>query len=242
MIKTVKTMKSTTSPNDPCNTNFILNFSKILVPVWTNIINQSIEKGIVFKCWKEAIVHPVQKNDSLGTNLTNYRPISNLNFFSKLIEKIILNQLMNHFRTSNLLPNYQSAYRAHHSTETVILNLCNNILQNIEKNINTAMVALDLSAAFDTVNHGILLEVLNKYYGIQGLALQWIKSYLPNRQFQVQIEDNFLEVKKIDFSVPQGSILGPIIFTCYTSTLQELFTNPNNLTGYADDLSFIKPF
>ena len=98
-------MKSTTSPNDPCNTNFILNFSKILVPVWTNIINKAIEEGTDLKCWKEAIVHPVQKNHNLGTNLTNYRPISNLTFFSKLIEKIILNQLMNHFRTNNLLPN-----------------------------------------------------------------------------------------------------------------------------------------
>ena len=126
-------MKSTTSPNDPCNTNFILNFSDILVPVWTNIINKSIEEGIVLKCWKEAIVHPVEKNYSLGTNLTNYRPISNLTFFSKLIEKIILNQLMNHFRTNNLLPNYQSAYRVHDSTESAILNLCDNILQNIEK-------------------------------------------------------------------------------------------------------------
>ena len=103
-------------------------------------------------------------------------------------------------------------------------------------------MALDLSAAFNTVNHGILLEVLNKYYGIKGLALQWIKSYLTNRQFWVQIEDDFLEVKKIDFSVPQGSILGPILFTCYASTLQELFTNSNNLTGYADDHSLIKPF
>ena len=80
---------------------------------------------------------------------------------------------MNHFRTNNLLPNYQSAYRAHHSPETAILNFCDNILQSI-KNIKTAMVAIDLSAAFDTVNHRILLEVLNKYYGITGLALQWI--------------------------------------------------------------------
>ena len=90
---------------------------------------------------------------------------------------------MNHFRTNNLLPNYQSAYRMNYSTETVILNLCDNILQNIEKSINTAIVALDLSAAFNTVNHGILLEVPYKYYGIQGLGLQWINSYLTNRQF-----------------------------------------------------------
>ena len=75
------------------------------------------------------------------------------------------------------------------------------------------MVALDLSAAFNTVNHKILLEVLNKYYGIRGLALQCIKSYLTNRLFHVQIEDNFSEVKTTDLSVPQGSILGPKHFT-----------------------------
>ena len=112
----------------------------------------------------------------------------------------------------------------------------------MKKNINTAMVALDLSAAFDTVNHKILLEVLNKYYGIQGLALQWIGSYLTNRQFHVHIEDKFSEVKSVDFSVPQGSILGPICFTCYASTLQELFINHNSLSRYADDHSFIKSF
>ena len=112
----------------------------------------------------------------------------------------------------------------------------------MENNINTTMVALDLSAPFDTVNHKILLEVLNKYYRIQGVALQWIKSYLANRQFQVQIEDNFSEVKAIDFSVPHGSILGPILYTCYASTLQELFTSYNSLSGNADDHSFIKSF
>ena len=133
LFKTIKTMKSTTSSNDPCNTKFILNFSQILVPVWTNVINKSFVEGTVLNCWKEAIVLPVQKNHSLGMHLTNYRPISNLTFFSKLIEKVILNQLWNHFKTNKLLPNYQSAYRSNHSTETAILNLCDNILQNMEK-------------------------------------------------------------------------------------------------------------
>ena len=93
-----KTMKSTTSSNDPCNTEFILNFIQILAPVWTNIINKSIEAGTVLKCWKEAVVLPVQKNHNLGTNLTNYWPINHLAFFSKLIEKIILNHLWNHLK------------------------------------------------------------------------------------------------------------------------------------------------
>ena len=200
IYKTIITMNSTTSSNDPCNTKFILNFSHILVPVWTKIINKSIVEGTVLKCWKEAIILPIQKNHNLGMDLTNYQPISNLTFFSKLLEKVILNQLWNHLKINKLIPNSQSAYRANHSTETAILNLCDSILQNMENNINTTMVTLDLSATFDTVNHKILLEVLNKYYGIQGVALQWIKSYLANRKFHVQIEDKFSEVKTIDFS------------------------------------------
>ena len=112
----------------------------------------------------------------------------------------------------------------------------------MDKNINTAMVALDLSASFNTVNHKILLEVLNKYYGIHVLALKWIESYLTNRQFQVQIEDKFSEVKTIKFSVPQGSILGPILCICYASTLQELFKIHNSLSRYADDHSLIRSF
>ena len=93
LIKTIKTMKSTTSSNDPCNTEFLLNFTQMLAPIWTNIINKSTEEGTVLKCWKEAIVLPVQKKHNLGTDLTNYWPINHLTFFSKLMAKIILNQL-----------------------------------------------------------------------------------------------------------------------------------------------------
>ena len=170
-------------------------------------------------------------------DLSNYWPISNLTFFSKLIEKVILNQLWNHFKTNKLLPNYQSAYRANHSIETAILNLCDNILQTMEKNINTTIVALDLSAAFDTVNHKILLEVLNKYYGIWGLALQWIKSYLTNRQFHVQIEDKFSEVNTIEFSVPQGSILGPI----FLHAMLAHYRNSSQITTVYLDMLMITP-
>ena len=105
----------------------------------------------------------------------------------------------------------------------------------MENNTNTAMVGLDFSAAFDTVNLRILLDVLNKYFGIQRMALKWIKSYLTNRQFGVQTDDQFSDVRAIDFSVPHGSILGPVLFTCYVSTLQELFTDYNSLSANADD-------
>ena len=112
----------------------------------------------------------------------------------------------------------------------------------MENNTNTIMVALDLSAAFDTVSHKILLEVLKKYFRIQASSLKWIKSYFTSRQFHVQTEDQFSEVKTTDFSLPQGSICGPVLFTCYVSTLQDLFTTHNSLSGYADDHLFIKEF
>ena len=105
----------------------------------------------------------------------------------------------------------------------------------MEKNINTAMVALDLSAAFNTVN--ILLEVLNKYYGIHGLALKWIKSYLMNRQFLVQIEDKFSEVETVDFSVPQGSTLGPILLDAMLAH----YRNSSQITIVYLDMLMITP-
>ena len=112
----------------------------------------------------------------------------------------------------------------------------------MDKNTDTAMVALDLSAAFDTVNHKTLLDIPKKCFGIQGTAQKWIKSYLTKRQFCVQTEDQFSDVKTADFSVPQGNILGQVLFTCYANTLQEVFTNHNSLSGYANDHSFIKAF
>ena len=87
LFNTIKTMNSTTSPNNLCNTKVILNFSQILVPVWTKIINKSIVEGTVLKYWKETIILPIQKNHKLGMDLTSYHPIRNLTFFSKLIEK-----------------------------------------------------------------------------------------------------------------------------------------------------------
>ena len=114
LFNTIKTMNNTTSSNNPCNTKFILSFSQILVPVWTKIINKSIVEGTVLQNWKQAIILPIQKNHKLGTDLTKYGLISNVTF-SKLLEKVILNQLWNHFKINKLIPNYQRAYRANHS-------------------------------------------------------------------------------------------------------------------------------
>ena len=119
--------------------------------------------------------------------MTNYRPVSNLQVISKIVEKVTLDQFTLHCNKNSLLPNYQSAYMKYYSCETSLVKLVNNILWAMERQLVTVVVILDLSAAFDTVNHDLLLEVLEKQYGIVGTARQWYTSYLKPRMFKVGI-------------------------------------------------------
>ena len=180
----------------------------------------------------------------MSTELKNYRPISNLSFLSKVIEKAAQMQLQKHFDKQSLLPPHQSAYRQHYSTETTLLNMCDNILRNMENGKYTSMVCLDLSVAFNTVNHKILLGILKSYFGISDQALAWISSYPSKRKFLVQIGQLTSKTIEIDYSVPQGSILGPILFNCYATTLMEVIPECKEsfLSGYADDHAMIHCF
>ena len=128
--------------------------------------------------------------------------------------------------------------------ETTLLNMCNNILKNMEDQKCTSIVCLDLSTAFETVNHKILLDVLKSYFRISEHSLAWILSYLSNRKFLVQIGQLTSKTVEIDFSVPQGSILGCILFSCYASTLMEIIPESKHsfLSGYADHHAKIHSF
>ena len=128
--------------------------------------------------------------------------------------------------------------------ETTLLNMCHNILKNMENQNCASIVCLHLSTAFDTVNHKILLDVLKSYFGITEQALAWISSYLSNRKFLVQIGEFTSKIVAIDLSVPQGSILGPILFNCYASTLTEIIPESNYsfLSGYVGDPAIIHSF
>ena len=154
---------------DPCDTKFLLRFKETIIDAITMIVNQSITTGEFLDDWKMAIVRPLIKGPNLDTELS---------FLSKIVEKAVQLQWQEHFDQHLLLPKHQSAYRQHHSTKTTLLNICDNILKNMEDGKCTSIVSLDLSAAFDTVNHTILLEVLNCYFGITEHALSWISSYL----------------------------------------------------------------
>ena len=125
----IENMNPTTCMTNPCDTRFLLRFRDTILDVITIIVNQSLTTGEFLDDWKMAIVRPLIKGPNLNTELKNYRPISNLSFLSKIIEKAAQLQLQEHFDQQSLLPKHQSAYREHHSTETILLNMCDNILK-----------------------------------------------------------------------------------------------------------------
>ena len=132
---------------------------------------------------------------------------------------------------------FQSAYRKHHSTESALLNIHNDILLNMAKRSFTALTLLDLSVLFDTTDHTILLDRLNGYYGISELALGWFKSYLPGRTHLVKVDSTLSHPVALQYGVPQGSVLGPILFALCTNTISSIIHSQSSINYhfYTDD-------
>jgi len=146
--------------------------------------------------------------------LINYRPISNLPFLSKILEKVVLHKLFSHLQENNLSNPFQSAYRAGHSTETVLLRSVNDILSALDNDNIYVLPLLDLSAAFDTTDHQILLSRLNSVFGIQSAALQWFQSYLSDRYQSTSVNNSSSSPTQLMYGVPQGTVLGPFSSSC----------------------------
>ena len=162
--------------------------------------------------------------------------MSNLSFLSKLIERIACSQFIDHLKSNGLHEIYQSAYKQFHSTETALLRVQNDLLKSVDESGGAILVLLDLSAAFDTIDHDKLLSLLNTNFGIQGSALQWIKSYLSDRSQSVLINGETSETLNLKWGVPQGSVLGPILFTIYTTPLANVIRKHGiEFHLYADD-------
>ena len=147
----------------------------------------------------------------------------------------MLHQFNNHCDQHNLLPDFQSAYRKNYSTETALIKLVNEILWAMETKSIMAVTFLDLSAAFDTVNHDLLLDILNKKFGISELALQWFENYLRPRSIKVHVNKTYSNEKSLAFSVPQGSCSGANIFMAYCSPIGEIIPDSVAISGFADD-------
>ena len=189
-----------------------------LLPVVASI--HCLSSGIFPNGWKEALIIPLLKNQlTLDLAFGNFRPISNLQFVSKLTEKAVFNQAHSYLVSNDLFPLCQSSYRKYHSTETALLKVKHDILMNMNNQEVTLLVLLDLSAAFDTVDHSILLERLQADFGIFGTVLSWFSSYFSGRSQKVVIDGVYSKKIDLSFSVPQGSCLGPLLFILYTSKL-----------------------
>jgi hypothetical protein len=201
----------------------------------TFIFNLSLTQG-KFPCdWKLARIAPIFKKGS-KTDPGNYRPVSVLSVVSKFMERIVYNQLYEYLNVNNLLCIQQSGFRKFHSCQSSLHRLHEQLYRELYEGKVVGLVALDLRKAFDTVNHRIMLDKM-AWYGIQNTEHQWFKSYLNDR-FQIcTIFNNISEPQRITCGVPQGSILGPLMFLLYVNDMPTCF-NKCFVNLYADDTAF----
>ena len=174
---------------------------------------------------------------TLDDEPSNYRPVSRLNTISKVLEKLFLARLLPHVTLSPNYDGFQSAYRSFHSTETALLKIVNDVYCAVGNHSQTLLVALDLSAAFDTIDKSTLLTRLKGVFGIRGVSLEWISSYLADRMQFVSIGNARSPPQDCTFGVPQGSVLGPVLFTLFLSPLANVISSFGiDHHQYADDM------
>ena len=220
---------------DPMPTSLVVECLDVILPVITRMVNLSLQSGNFPDTWKLADVRPRPKiaAEALFANL---RPISNLQFVSKLTERAVFCQTHQHLSTNGLYPKAQSAYREHHSTETALLRVQNDILLSMNLQRVTLLVLLDVSAGFETVDHTILLDRLSSAFGISGHAYSWLDFYLRNRSQSISINCKTSTKFHTKYGVPQGSCLGPLLFVLYASRLFKIIEHHlPDVHAYADD-------
>lgn len=225
--------------SDACGTDEVSNnalkkMKEIIAPELTRLFNRSILQGEFPDLWKIAKVICLHKKNGSKLEAKFYRPIALLPVFGKLLERLVNFQVMRHFESSGLFTDKQNGYRRRRSTTTSHLQLQEEILNDFEDDYDNVVVALDNSAAFDTVDHKILLQKL-KLYGFHESAIKWFTSYLSNRYQYVEIKGKKSSVRKIKTGIFQGSVLGPTLYIIYTNCITVHEDKITSLSQYADD-------
>ena len=221
---------------DGINTELLQKSLVVTLPVVQHIINLSIETSTFPTIWKSAIITPIFKGKGLPENPGNYRPVALLSVLSRVTEKLVLKQMFSHIDKHKILTNCQHAFRPKHSTQTALLEVTDYIWMAMDKQMLTTNILLDLSKAFDKVDHTILLRKL----GSVGIVDNWFKSYLTARQQCVKTTDCISSYRQTTCGVPQGSCLGPVLFSLYTNDLPSRLRT--KVVMYADDTQLLASY
>ena len=216
------------------STFFLKGSLKILVKEMTDIINTSIETGEVPKAWKIGRLSPIYKGTGKKEETGNYRPISLLPLPSKILEKVINDQVKTFIEENHLYSENQYGFRSSLSTNDAIEKVVSQIIVKQNAGLHVSATFLDLKKAFDVVNHELMLKKLKTQYNFDDKAVKWFKNYLSDRHQYTKINGEMSGVQKISCGVPQGSILGPTLFTLYVNDVEKVFTN-SSVYLYADD-------
>ena len=221
--KIMSKITNKTSSLDPFPTWLFKECTDIIVTFIVSLINNSFRSGCFPAILRQAVITPLIKKSNLNPDvLKNYRPVSNLPTLGKILEYPAVSRFTEHLQSNNLNDEFQSAYKLAHSTETALLRVKNDIAQELGHGRVVLLVLLDMSAAFDTIDHDILVNRLQTEYGIKGCVLNWFNSYLRDRSSRVKISGSFSHVHPLNYGVPQGSVAGPPIFTAYSKPVTEI--------------------
>ena len=229
---------------DPIPTGILKKVALLLVPAITSIVNLSFQTGVFPQNFKHGLIAPLLKKPALDKEVfSNYRPVTNLSFLSKVLERLAAHQLDAHLASHGILSPTQYAYRPNHSTETALLALQNDLLQAASRGHGCVVLLLDLTAAFDTIDHEILLDRISSHCGIVGKPLAWIASYLRNRTQSVIVDGAESDPVRVKYGVPQGSVLGPKLYTIYVNCLRLVAERYGiSIEQYSDDTAIYLEF
>jgi hypothetical protein len=235
--KVVTNLANKSCSLDPAPTWLLRENLPTVLPLMVSIVNTSLKEGKYPDDLKHALVRPLIKKQTLCKDeISNYRPVSNLSFIGKVLEKVVSTQLVEYMSNNHLHDPMQSAYKSGHSCETAMLKVTNDINKSLDSGQCVLLSMLDLSAAFDLVDHEILYSRFQKELNISGQVLQWFVSYLTARTQSVAIGNSISKPVELTTGVPQGSVLGPLLYSIYVLPLKRIFQKHGiSYHIYADD-------